>query len=90
MLAKRRLSKSADEANAKDLSKAKKSKIGGRKRTTSVQEGQVDDDTIFVQLLKSAGMILKHGNQPNKLSLDQAVFQKKLCQALRKHPRYPN
>ncbi|XP_059505732.1 Fanconi anemia group D2 protein isoform X2 [Stegostoma tigrinum] len=69
---------------------AKKSKIGGRKRTTSVQEGEVDDDTIFVQLLKSAGMILKHGNQPNKLSLDQAVFQKKLCQALRKHPRYPN
>ncbi|GCC35580.1 hypothetical protein chiPu_0014066 [Chiloscyllium punctatum] len=93
MVAKRRLSKSADEhdeANAKDLSKAKKSKIGGRKRTTSAQEGEVDDDTVFVHLLKSAGMILKQGNQPNKLSLDQAVFQKKLCQTLRKHPRYPN
>ncbi|XP_041048128.1 Fanconi anemia group D2 protein [Carcharodon carcharias] len=93
MVAKRKLSKSADdrdEANAKDISRAKKSKIGVRKRTTSAHEGEVDDDTVFVQSLKSAGVILKYGNQPNKLTLDQAVFQKKLYQALRKHPRYPN
>ncbi|XP_067908185.1 Fanconi anemia group D2 protein isoform X3 [Heterodontus francisci] len=93
MVAKRRLSKSADEhdeVNAKDISRAKKSKIGARKRTTSAQEGEVDDDTVFVQSLKTVGVILKHGNQPNKLTLDQAVFQKKLYQALRKHPHYPN
>uniref|UniRef100_UPI00398E4C27 Fanconi anemia group D2 protein isoform X2 n=1 Tax=Pristiophorus japonicus TaxID=55135 RepID=UPI00398E4C27 len=69
---------------------AKKSKLGERKRTTSAQEGEVDDDTVFVQLLKTSGVILKYGSQPNKLTLDQAVFQKKLCQALRKHPRHPN
>ncbi|XP_067908184.1 Fanconi anemia group D2 protein isoform X2 [Heterodontus francisci] len=93
MVAKRRQSKSADEhdeVNAKHISRAKKSKIGARKRTTSAQEGEVDDDTVFVQSLKTVGVILKHGNQPNKLTLDQAVFQKKLYQALRKHPHYPN
>ncbi|XP_069792709.1 Fanconi anemia group D2 protein isoform X2 [Narcine bancroftii] len=90
MLAKRRLSKSMDDdvVNAKDQSRAKKSKIGGGKRT-SVEEGEVDDDTVFVQLLKIAGVILKYGNQPNKLTIDQALFQKKLYQALRKHSRYP-
>ncbi|XP_051874536.1 Fanconi anemia group D2 protein [Pristis pectinata] len=95
MVAKRRLSKSADDddddvVDAKDQSRAKKSKTGGRKQIMSAEEGEVDDDTVFVQLLKMAGVILKYGNQPNKLTLDQAVFQKKLYQALRKHSRYPN
>ncbi|XP_067854548.1 Fanconi anemia group D2 protein [Heptranchias perlo] len=84
MVAKKRHSKSADNHGAK------KSKIGGRERTTCAQEGEVGDDTVFVQLLKTSGVILKYGSQPNKLTLDQAVFQKKLYQALRKHPRYPN
>ncbi|XP_038668229.1 Fanconi anemia group D2 protein isoform X1 [Scyliorhinus canicula] len=69
---------------------AKKRKVGGRKQTIAAQEEEVDDGTVFVQSLKSAGVTLKYGNQPNKLTLDQAVFQKKLYQALRKHPRYPN
>ncbi|GCB72308.1 hypothetical protein scyTo_0006243 [Scyliorhinus torazame] len=93
MVAKRRLSKSTnepDEITTKDVARAKKRKIGGRKQTISAQEGEVDDGTVFVQSLKSAGVTLKYGNQPNKLTLDQAVFQKKLYQALRKHPRYPN
>ncbi|XP_055503999.1 Fanconi anemia group D2 protein isoform X1 [Leucoraja erinacea] len=92
MVAKRRLSKSADDdmVIAKDQSTAKKSKIGGRKRIASAEEGEVDDDTVFVQLLKTAGVILKYGNLPNKLTLDQAIFQKKLYQSLRKHARYPN
>ncbi|XP_078066044.1 Fanconi anemia group D2 protein [Mustelus asterias] len=93
MVAKRRLSKSTDEhdeVHAKDLSREKKRKISGRKQTISAQEGEVDDGTVFVQSLKSAGVTLKYGNQPNKLTLDQAVFQKKLYQTLRRHPRFPN
>ncbi|XP_062923633.1 Fanconi anemia group D2 protein isoform X1 [Mobula hypostoma] len=93
MVTKRRLSKSVDDdevVNSKQLSRAKKSKAEGRKQISSAEEEEVDNDNVFVQLLKVAGVILIYGNQPNKLTLDQAVFQKKLYQALRKHARYPN
>uniref|UniRef100_A0A4W3K0S6 FA complementation group D2 n=1 Tax=Callorhinchus milii TaxID=7868 RepID=A0A4W3K0S6_CALMI len=93
MVAKRRLSKSVEEQRdpgAKAISRAKKSKIDGRKPSPSAQEGEVEDNTVFVQLLKASGVILKSGNLPNELTLDQAVFQKKLFQGLRKHPHYPN
>ncbi|XP_063282530.1 Fanconi anemia group D2 protein [Pelobates fuscus] len=92
MVAKRRLSKSDDreEHGATDTSKIKKSRTSSKKLKSTVQEGVVDNDSIFVQLLKTSGMLLKTGDHQNELAVDQAMFQKKLRQALKKHPRYPN
>ncbi|KAM4821108.1 Fanconi anemia group D2 protein [Thomomys bottae] len=48
-----------------------------------------ENDTVFVRLLKTSGLILKTGQNQNQLAVDQIVFQKKLFQTLKKHPSYP-
>ncbi|XP_053326143.1 Fanconi anemia group D2 protein isoform X2 [Spea bombifrons] len=92
MVAKRRLSKSddRDENLAPDTTKAKKSRISTKKPKAIPQDGLVENDSLFVQLLKSSGMTLRSGDRQNEIAVDQAVFQKKLQQSLRKHPRYPD
>ncbi|KAG8436234.1 hypothetical protein GDO86_007366 [Hymenochirus boettgeri] len=92
MGAKRKLSRSEDrdESLVGDTSKSKKGRTSVKKSKTVPQDGVVENDSLFVQLLKSTGMTLKSGERQNDLAVDQAVFQKKLQQALRKHPRYPN
>ncbi|KAE8611738.1 hypothetical protein XENTR_v10012579 [Xenopus tropicalis] len=92
MVAKRRLSRSDDreESFAADTSKNKKCRTSSKKTKALPQDGVVENDSIFVQLLKSSGMTLKSGDRQNEIAVDQAVFQKKLHQALRKHPRHPN
>ncbi|KAM4651606.1 Fanconi anemia group D2 protein isoform 1-T3 [Discoglossus pictus] len=89
MVAKRRLSKS-DDSFTPDTSKAKKSRIGSKKPKALPQDGIVENDSVFVQLLKSSGVTLRSGDRQNEIAVDQAVFQKKLYQGLRKHPRHPN
>ncbi|XP_075429886.1 Fanconi anemia group D2 protein isoform X2 [Ascaphus truei] len=92
MLSKRKLSKSdnRDESFSADTSKSKKSRAGGKKTRNLPQEGVVENDSVFVQLLKSSGVTLRSGDRQNEIAVDQAVFQKKLFQALRKHPRHPH
>ncbi|XP_055985732.1 Fanconi anemia group D2 protein isoform X2 [Sorex fumeus] len=48
-----------------------------------------ETDNVFVNLLKTSGLILKTGESQNQLAVDQIVFQKKLAQTLKKHPSYP-
>uniref|UniRef100_A0AAY5EW06 FA complementation group D2 n=1 Tax=Electrophorus electricus TaxID=8005 RepID=A0AAY5EW06_ELEEL len=47
-------------------------------------------DSVFVQILRESGVILKHGNMSNEIAVDQVVFQKRLQHHLRKNPRYPS
>ncbi|XP_030061304.1 Fanconi anemia group D2 protein isoform X2 [Microcaecilia unicolor] len=94
MGAKRKLSRGDEKEMVKtpsaDLVKAKKSRISSKKSKTCAEEGLVENDTVFVQLLKASGVTLKAGEKQNELAVDQVVFQKKLYQAFRKHPRFPN
>ncbi|NP_001089160.1 FA complementation group D2 L homeolog [Xenopus laevis] len=92
MVAKRKLSRSDDreESFTADTSKNKKCRTSSKKSKALPQDGVVENDSIFVQLLKSSGMTLKCGDRQNEIAVDQAVFQRKLQQALRKHPRHPN
>ncbi|KAM4721431.1 Fanconi anemia group D2 protein [Rhinophrynus dorsalis] len=92
MVTKRKLSKTDDREDSfvPDTSKSKKNRISSKKQKTLPQDGVVENDSVFVQLLKSSGMTLKFGDHQNEIALDQAVFQKKLHQALKKHPRHPN
>uniref|UniRef100_A0ABM5FKM3 Fanconi anemia group D2 protein isoform X1 n=1 Tax=Pogona vitticeps TaxID=103695 RepID=A0ABM5FKM3_9SAUR len=71
-----------------ELPKTKKSRIFGKKSSVP-QDGVVENNTVFGQLLKTAGIILKAGERQNEIAVDGAIFQKKLHQALRKHPSYP-
>ncbi|KAM8930382.1 Fanconi anemia group D2 protein isoform 4-T4 [Pelodytes ibericus] len=92
MVSKRRLSRSDDreEGEVPETSKIKKSRISSKKQKLVPQDGVVENDSIFVQLLKSCGMTLKSGERQNEIVVDQAVLQKKLNQALKKHPKHPN
>ncbi|XP_037759354.1 Fanconi anemia group D2 protein isoform X4 [Chelonia mydas] len=91
MVSKRKLSKSdahGDSLTA-ELPQTKKSRISCKEKT-SAEDGAVENDSIFVQLIKTAGITLNAGERQNDIAVDQATFQKKLCQILRKHPFYPH
>ncbi|XP_069500191.1 Fanconi anemia group D2 protein isoform X2 [Ambystoma mexicanum] len=92
MVGKRKLSKSdeKDDDFPSDISRIKKNRIGSKKPKSAAQEGVVENDSAFVQILKTSGVTLKVGDHQNEIGLDQAVFQKKVYQSLRKHPSYPN
>nr|XP_032641278.1 Fanconi anemia group D2 protein [Chelonoidis abingdonii] len=90
MVSKRKLSKSdahGDSPTA-ELPQTKKSRISCKEKT-SAEDGVVENDNVFVQLIKTAGISLNAGERQNDIAVDQATFQKKLCQILRKHPFYP-
>uniref|UniRef100_H3BFD2 FA complementation group D2 n=1 Tax=Latimeria chalumnae TaxID=7897 RepID=H3BFD2_LATCH len=89
---KRKSSRSEDQESgcAVDVSKSKKSRIGSKKPKASTAEGAVENDSLFVQLLKASGVLLWGGNRSNEITVEQIIFQKKLHQGLRKHPRYPH
>ncbi|KAM5148348.1 Fanconi anemia group D2 protein [Mantella aurantiaca] len=89
MPSKRRSSKSGElEDQVASASKIKKRRTSNKK--TKEQDDVVENDSLFVQVLKSSGMTLKSGEQQNELAVDQMVFQKALQQALKKHPKYSN
>ncbi|XP_042637588.1 Fanconi anemia group D2 protein [Orycteropus afer afer] len=90
MISKRRLSKSEDKENpTEDASKARKPHLSKRTKKSQVHNEIEENDSVFVELLKTSGIILKTGESQNQLAVDQIVFQKKLFQILRKHPSYP-
>ncbi|XP_076125182.1 Fanconi anemia group D2 protein [Alosa pseudoharengus] len=76
-----------DSSAALDGSKPKKGRTGGQRHSKSVQV--VPDESVFVQLLREAGVTLKQDRASNEIAVDQVVFQKRLQQSLKKHPRYP-
>ncbi|XP_065409268.1 Fanconi anemia group D2 protein isoform X10 [Chrysemys picta bellii] len=90
MVSKRKLSKSDAHGDSliAELPQTKKSRISCKEKT-SAEDGVVENNNIFVQLVKSAGITLNAGERQNDIAVDQATFQKKLCQILRKHPFYP-
>nr|XP_033781653.1 Fanconi anemia group D2 protein isoform X3 [Geotrypetes seraphini] len=90
MGAKKKRSRGHEEEEISLTAKAKKSRISSKKSKTCAEESLVENDTVFVQLLKASGVTLKAGEKQNELAVDQVVFQKKLYQAFRKHPRFPN
>ncbi|XP_048954535.1 Fanconi anemia group D2 protein isoform X4 [Canis lupus baileyi] len=90
MVSKRRLSKSEDkESLTEDASKARKQPLSKKTKKSHVRVEVEENDSVFVKLLKTSGVILKTGESQNQLTVDQIVFQKKLFQTLRKHPSYP-
>ncbi|XP_043374346.1 Fanconi anemia group D2 protein isoform X3 [Dermochelys coriacea] len=91
MVSKRKLSKSDAHGDSliAELPQTKKSRISCMEKT-SAEDGPVENDSIFVKLIKTAGITLNAGERQNDIAVDQATFQKKLCQILRKHPFYPH
>ncbi|XP_053152067.1 Fanconi anemia group D2 protein [Hemicordylus capensis] len=90
MTSKRKLAKSgvSRENLLQELPKTKKPRISGKKNTIP-QEGVIENNSVFGQLLKTAGITLKAGERQNEIAVDGAIFQKKLQQALKRHPSYP-
>ncbi|XP_066471071.1 Fanconi anemia group D2 protein isoform X2 [Tiliqua scincoides] len=90
MTSKRKSSKSGANAEnlIEELPKIKKSRVSGKKKTIP-QDGVVENNSVFGQLLKTAGITLKAGERQNEIAVDGAIFQKKLYQALKKHTSYP-
>ncbi|XP_078597368.1 Fanconi anemia group D2 protein-like isoform X1 [Branchiostoma floridae x Branchiostoma japonicum] len=72
---------SSDDATA-----TKKSRADGKAVCTG---GVLEDHSVFGQLVLRAGLVLTAGNNPNQLSVDQAVFQRNLRLAIKKHQDYP-
>ncbi|XP_038596220.1 Fanconi anemia group D2 protein [Tachyglossus aculeatus] len=66
-----------------------KNQGGDKSQKPNAGDGVVNDDTVFVQLLKAAGIFLKVGGKKNELVVEQVIFQKKLFQELKKHALYP-
>ncbi|KAM3910148.1 Fanconi anemia group D2 protein [Leptodactylus fuscus] len=88
MNGKRRQTKSENQEEYGGASKIKKRRVSSRK--VKPQDTARVTDNLFTQLLKSAGVGLKSGEQQNELAVDQRVFQKTLRQELQKHERYPD
>ncbi|KAF3828925.1 hypothetical protein GH733_003189, partial [Mirounga leonina] len=68
---------------------ARKQPLSKKTKKSHVHNEVEENDSVFVKLLKTSGVILKTGESQNQLTVDQVVFQKKLFQTLRKHPSYP-
>ncbi|KAG7283247.1 hypothetical protein CRUP_004989 [Coryphaenoides rupestris] len=65
----------------------KKSRTSGRQSKEAAQ-GQ-DSGSPFVVIVRDAGVTLGQAGTANEIAVDQAVFQKRIQQKLRKSPRYP-
>ncbi|XP_027787725.1 Fanconi anemia group D2 protein [Marmota flaviventris] len=90
MISKRTLSKSEDkETLMEDASRARKKSLSKKTKEPYASNEVEENDSVFVRLLKTSGLILKTGENQNQLAVDQIIFQKKLLQSLRKHPSYP-
>lgn len=62
----------------------------GKKRKGSDNEENFYKDNVLCQVLKKAGLTLKKGKTQNVLDCDQAVFQRNLQIALKRHGNYPS
>ncbi|KAL1789570.1 Fanconi anemia group D2 protein [Sigmodon hispidus] len=90
MVSKRRRLESENKENmtedAFEIMKQPLSKLA--KKSHDAHEVE-ENGSVFVRLLKTSGLTLKTGENQNQLGVDQIIFQRKLFQALRKHPSYP-
>uniref|UniRef100_A0A672Q9S3 Fanconi anemia group D2 protein-like n=1 Tax=Sinocyclocheilus grahami TaxID=75366 RepID=A0A672Q9S3_SINGR len=84
----RKKKRSVDDDSTLDVPKSKKTKSSGRPTKSSLQDSY--PDSVFVQFLKESGVTLTAGSTANEIAADQVIFQKRLQQHLRKHPRFPN
>ncbi|XP_078340386.1 Fanconi anemia group D2 protein-like [Crassostrea virginica] len=62
----------------------------GKKRKGSENENDYMKDNVLCQVLKKAGLTLKTGKTQNLLNCDQAVFQRNLQIALKRHENFPS
>ncbi|XP_026577278.1 Fanconi anemia group D2 protein [Pseudonaja textilis] len=90
MASKRKLFKPHfyNENLIEELPKTKRPRTSGKKKSV-LQDDDIESNNVFGHLLKTAGITLKAGEKQNEIAVDGAIFQKKLHQALRKHPSYP-
>ncbi|XP_012781366.2 Fanconi anemia group D2 protein isoform X2 [Ochotona princeps] len=88
MVSKRKLAKSEGRENLTEDASSKEQLSKKTKKFLAAEKAD-DSDSVFVRLLKTAGVLLKPGQHQHQLAVDQIVFQKKLFEALRKHPSYP-
>ncbi|CAO2606161.1 Fanconi anemia group D2 protein homolog [Lemmus lemmus] len=90
MVSKRRRSDSEDKENiTEDASKIMKQPLSKLAKKSHGSHEVEENGSVFVRLLKTSGLTLKTGENQNQLGVDQIIFQRKLFQALRKHPSYP-
>ncbi|KAJ8301396.1 hypothetical protein KUTeg_020383 [Tegillarca granosa] len=66
-----------------------KTKGAKRRKSSSEDEDLYKSTSTFNELLKQSGLLLRKGNKHNILNSDQAVFQRNLSKALKKHENYP-
>lgn len=86
---RRRLDSGEREILAEDASKIMKQSLSKLAKKSHDSHEVEENGSIFVRLLKASGLTLKTGENQNQLGVDQIIFQRKLFQALRKHPSYP-
>ncbi|XP_007652032.1 Fanconi anemia group D2 protein isoform X3 [Cricetulus griseus] len=86
---RRRLDSENRETVTEDASKIMKQPLSKLARKSYDSHEVEENGSIFVRLLKTSGLTLKTGENQNQLGVDQIIFQRKLFQALRKHPSYP-
>ncbi|KAL2091556.1 hypothetical protein ACEWY4_013819 [Coilia grayii] len=87
MRKKKRSSVDKTESSAVlEVPKAKKGRTGGPSKSAV---RVANDESVFVQFLREAGVSLKQDRTSNEIALDQIVFQKRLQQSLKKNSRYP-
>ncbi|XP_076796386.1 Fanconi anemia group D2 protein isoform X2 [Arvicanthis niloticus] len=90
MVSKRsRLDSGDKETLTEDASKIMKQPLSKMAKKSHDSHEAEDNGSVFVRLLKASGLTLKTGENQNQLGVDQIIFQRKLFQALRKHPSYP-
>ncbi|XP_029357845.1 Fanconi anemia group D2 protein [Echeneis naucrates] len=87
MLRKKRRSSVDDGEGATSTNQAKKSRrTGGQpKKAAPVETNQ----SIYIVLLREAGVTLKQGGASNEIAVDQVVFQKRIQKQLRQSPSHP-
>ncbi|XP_070557572.1 Fanconi anemia group D2 protein-like isoform X2 [Ptychodera flava] len=86
--------KARKRRRSSDVSEAEQSSTGKkiRKRQDNEQrhvKKQLDDNSLFGQLMKQAGYVLMADDTPNQINVDQSVFQKELIKAIKRHHEYP-
>ncbi|XP_052030517.1 Fanconi anemia group D2 protein isoform X2 [Apodemus sylvaticus] len=90
MVSKRsRLESEDKETLAEDASTIMKPPLSKLAKKSDDSHEVEENGSVFVRLLKASGLTLKTGENQNQLGVDQIIFQRKLFQALRKHPSYP-
>ncbi|XP_066963666.1 Fanconi anemia group D2 protein isoform X1 [Macrobrachium rosenbergii] len=85
---KRKLAHVEDESEDLFGSPKKSQKSQKSPARKSKKKGDVEDESLFCELVTKAGYVLKDGDQANLLKCDLAIFKKKLQWSLKSHRFY--